>query len=128
MLKAFTLIELLVVIALLGIISAIGVVTFTGHIASTHKKKAEVTMKSLALAQTEYKSNNSYYCINDCRSTSNIIANLLDGVDDLTEQKYNFSISGSQSNHQYTIQAKHKTSSCTLKLTEKGGKINESGC
>jgi len=128
MLKAFTLIELLVVIAILGILSTIGVITFTDHIASTHKKKAEVTLKSLSLAQTEYRSNNSEYCINDCSSTSKIISNLLDGVDDLTEQKYNFTISRGSSSDSFVIQAKHQTSSCTLKLTEKGGKVAESGC
>jgi type IV pilus assembly protein PilE len=79
--KAFTLIELLIVIALLGILATIGVVTFTGHIASSHKKKAEVTINTIYLAQSEYQSNNSEYCINSCNSTSNIVNNLLDGVE-----------------------------------------------
>ena len=125
--KAFTLIELLIVIALLGILSSIGVVTFTGHIASSHKKKAEVTINSIYLAQSEYQSNNSEYCINSCNSTSNIVNNLLDGVDNLSDQKYNFTISGNASNQTYTIQARHKTSSCTLTLTHKSAK-GESGC
>ena len=125
--KAFTLIELLIVIALLGILSTIGVVSFTGHIASTHKKKAEVTINSLYLAQSEYQSNNSGYCINECNSTSKIVNNLLDGVDNLSEQKYNFTISGNTSNQTFTIQARHQTSGCTLTLTEKS-KFNESGC
>ena len=125
--KAFTLIELLIVIALLGILSTIGVVSFTGHIATTHKKKAEVTINSLYLAQSEYQSNNSEYCINECNSTAKIVNNLLDGVDNLSEQKYNFTISGNTSNQTFTIQARHQTSGCTLTLTEKS-KFNESGC
>ena len=126
MLKAFTLIELLIVIALLGIISAIGVQQFTGHIASSHKKKAEVTMSSLSLAQAEYKSNNGKYCTssNDCNSTREIVANLLDGVDNLTEQKYNFTISGS--GQDFKVEARHKTSGCTISLTDKN--IKKDGC
>ena len=125
--KAFTLIELLVVVAILGILSAIGVITFTGNIATSHKKKAEVAINAIYLAQSEYQSNNNGYCISDCNSKSGIVNNLLDGVDNLSEQKYNFTISGNTSNQTFTIQARHQTSGCTLTLTEKS-KFNESGC
>ena len=125
--KAFTLIELLIVIALLGILSSIGVVTFTGNIASSHKKKAEVTINSIYLAQSEYQSNNNGYCISDCNSKSGIVNNLLDGVDNLSKQKYNFTISGNTSSQTFTIQARHQTSGCTLTLTEKN-KFDENGC
>ena len=123
--KAFTLIELLIVIALLGILSSIGVVTFTGHIASSHKKKAEVTINSIYLAQSEYQSNNSEYCISDCNTQDKIVKNLLDEVDNLKDQNYNFTILNTSDG--YTIQARHKTSSCTLTLTHKSVK-RESGC
>ena len=125
--KAFTLIELLVVVAILGILSTIGVIKFTGHIATSHKKKAELTINTIYSEQLEYQSNNNGYCITECNSTSKIVNNLLDGVDNLSEQKYNFTISGNTSNQTFTIQARHQTSGCTLTLTEKS-KFNESGC
>ena len=125
--KAFTLIELLVVVAILGILSSIGVIVFIEHIATAHKKKAELTINTIYSEQLEYQSNNNGYCISDCNSKSGIVNNLLDGVDKLSEQKYNFTISGNQSNQTFTIQARHQTSGCTLTLTEKS-KFSESGC
>ena len=125
--KAFTLIELLVVVAILGILSTIGVITYLEFIASSHKKKAELTINTIYSEQFEYQSNNNEYCISDCNSKSGIVNNLLDGVDKLSEQKYNFTISGNTSNQTFTIQARHQTSGCTLTLTEKS-KFNESGC
>ena len=125
--KGFTLIELLVVVAILGILSTIGVIAFTGHIATAHKKKAELTINTIYSEQLEYQSNNNGYCISDCNSKSGIVNNLLDGVDKLSEQKYNFTISGNTSNQTFTIQARHQTSGCTLTLTEKN-KFDENGC
>ena len=125
--KAFTLIELLVVVAILGILSTIGVITYLEFIATSHKKKAELTINTIYSEQLEYQSNNNGYCISDCNSKSGIVNNLLDGVDNLSEQKYNFTISGNTSNQTFTIQARHQTSGCTLTLTEKS-KFNESGC
>jgi len=125
--KAFTLIELLVVIAILGILSTIGVITYLEFIASSHKKKAELTINTIYSEQFEYQSNNNEYCISDCNSKSGIVNKLFDGVDKLSEQKYNFTISGNQSNQTFTIQARHQTSGCTLTLTEKS-KFGESGC
>ena len=108
--KAFTLIELLVVVAILGILSTIGVITYIEFIASSHKKKAELTINTIYSAQSEYQSNNNEYCISDCNSKSGIVNNLLDGVDKLSEQKYNFTISGNTNNQTFTIQARHQTS------------------
>jgi len=125
--KAFTLIELLVVVAILGILSTIGVITYLEFIASSHKKKAELTINTIYSEQLEYQSNNNGYCISDCNSKSGIVNNLLDGVDNLSEQKYNFTISGNINSQTFTIQARHQTSGCTLKLTEKS-KFTESGC
>ena len=125
--KAFTLIELLVVVAILGILSTIGVITYLEFIATSHKKKAELTINTIYSEQLEYQSNNNGYCISDCNSKSGIVNNLLDGVDNLSEQKYNFTISGNTSNQTFTIQARHQTSGCTLTLTEKN-KFDENGC
>jgi len=121
----FTLIELLVVIAILGIISAIGVVAYNGYIASAEKKKAELTLNSIYLAEEEYKSNNGSYF--ESSSATQISTELFDGKneDDFKKQSYQFSIKVSGDTFQ--IKAKHKTGSCTLTLNEKN-KLTPSGC
>ena len=86
--RGFTLIELLVVVAIIGILSAVGVVSYGGYKASAEKKQAEITLNSIYLAEQEYKSNNGEYYYNT--STSNIITNLFDGIDDLSGQSYTF--------------------------------------
>ena len=50
---------------------------------------------------------------------------LFDGVDDLSKQNYQFTITGSSDT--FSIKAKHKTSNCTLTLNEKS-KLSTSGC
>ena len=90
--KGFTLIELLVVVALIGILSAIGVVSFGKYKTSAEKKQAEISLNSIYLAEQEYKSNNGNFYYST--SLSNIINELFDGVDDLSDQKYTFTISG----------------------------------
>ena len=121
----FTLIELLVVVAILGIISAIGAVAYTGYIASAEKKKAELTLNSIYLAEEEYKSNNGSYFASS--SATQIVTELFDGKneDDFKKQNYEFSINVSGDTFQ--IKAKHKTGSCTLTLNEKN-KLTPSGC
>ena len=113
----FTLIELLVVVAILGIISAIGVVAYNGYIASAEKKKAELTLNSIYLAEEEYKSNNGSYFKSS--SAKEISEELFDGKneDDLNKQSYQFSIT--VSGDTFIIRAKHKTGSCTLTLNQK---------
>jgi|TARA_B100000315_G_C14308872_1_gene465364 type IV pilus assembly protein PilE len=121
----FTLIELLVVVAIIGIISAIGVVAYSGYKASAEKKKAELTLNSIYLAEEEYKSNNgSYY---QSSSATQIATELFDGKneDEFKNQNYQFSIKVSGDTFQ--IKAKHKTGSCTLTLNEKN-KLTPSGC
>ena len=121
----FTLIELLVVVAILGIISAIGVVAYNGYIASAEKKKAELTLNSIYLAEEEYKSNNGSYFKSS--SATQISTELFDGKneDDFKKQNYQFSIKVSGDTFQ--IIARHKTGSCTLTLNEKN-KLTPSGC
>jgi len=109
--QGFTLIELLVVVAIIGIISAVGVVSYSGYKSSAEKKQAEITLNSIYLAEQEYKSNNGSYYISS--SKNNIVAELFDGVDDLTGQSYNFSIKSSGDG--FCIQAA-KSGSTTLYL------------
>lgn len=120
--QGFTLIELLVVVAIIGIISAVGVVSYSGYKSSAEKKQAEITLNTIYLAEQEYKSNNGEYYFN--ASTSNLVTNLFDGVDDLSEQSYTFKTTDASS---LTITATKKTNtSCTISITEKNKKPNVS--
>ena len=123
--RGFTLIELLVVVALIGILSAIGIVSYGKYKTTAEKKQAEISLSSIYLAEQEYKSNNGSYYYNS--SLNNIINELFDGVDDLSDQNYNYTITGNASSDTLSIQAKHKTSNCTLTLNEKN-KLTTSNC
>ena len=120
--QGFTLIELLVVVAIIGILSAVGVVSYSGYKSSAEQKQAEITLNTIYLAEQEYKSNNGEYYFN--ASTSNLVTNLFDGVDDLSEQSYTFKTTDVSS---LTITATKKTNtSCTISITEKNKKPNVS--
>ena len=120
--QGFTLIELLVVVAIIGILSAVGVVSYSGYKSSAEKKQAEITLNSIYLAEQEYKSNNGEYYYNT--STSNLVTNLFDGVDDLSEQAYEFKTSNAST---LTITATKKSNrSCTISITETNKKPNVS--
>ena len=112
--RGFTLIELLVVVAIIGILSAVGVTSYSGYKASAEKKQAEITLHSIYLAEQEYKSNNGEYYYN--ASTSNIVTNLFDGIDDLSEQSYTFKTTNANT---LTITAIKKTNTnCTIFITQ----------
>ena len=118
--QGFTLIELLVVVAIIGILSAVGVVSYSGYKASAEKKQAEITLNSIYLAEQEYKSNNGEYYYN--ASTSNLVTNLFDGVDDLSEQSYEFKTTNAST---LTITATNKNNrSCTISITQTNKKPN----
>jgi len=122
--RGFTLIELLVVVAIIGILSAIGVVSYGKYKSSAEKKQAEISLNSIYLAEQEYKSNNGEYYYNT--STSNIVTNLFDGVDDLSEQSYSFKTTNA--NTLSIIATNKNNSSCTIMITEKIKKPNINGC
>ena len=118
--QGFTLIELLVVVAIIGILSAVGVVSYSGYKSSAEQKQAEITLNTIYLAEQEYKSNNGEYYFN--ASTSNLVTNLFDGVDDLSDQSYTFITTDVST---LTITATKKTNtSCTISITEKNKKPN----
>ena len=122
--RGFTLIELLVVVAIIGILSAIGVVSYGKYITSAEKKQAEISLNSIYLAEQEYKSNNGEYYYNT--STSNIVTNLFDGVDDPSEQAYSFKTTNA--NTLSIIATNIKNPSCTITITEKNKKADRKGC
>ena len=120
--QGFTLIELLVVVAIIGILAAVGVVSYSGYKSSAEKKQAEITLNSIYLAEQEYKSNNGEYYYNT--STSNLVTNLFDGVDDLSEQAYEFKTTNAST---LTITATNKSNrSCTISITQTNKKPNVS--
>ena len=120
--QGFTLIELLVVVAIIGIISAVGVVSYSGYKSSAEKKQAEITLNTIYSAEQEYKSNNGEYYYNT--STSNLVTNLFDGVDDLSEQAYEFKTTNAST---LTITATNKNNrSCTISITQTNKKPNVS--
>jgi len=90
--SAFTLLELLVVVAVLGIISAIGVVSYTGYTETSRKSATQNVLQQIALAQTEYLSDQAVYyeteAAADCAPTNDssdlIETNLLGGQDIIT--------------------------------------------
>ena len=123
--RGFTLIELLVVVALIGILSAIGIVSYGKYKTSAEKKQAEISLNSIYLAQQEYRSNNGEYCTNDCNSQSKIITELFDGVDDLSDQNYQYKVNNRSDG--FEAEAKHKTSNCKLTLNEKN-ELTPSNC
>ena len=55
--NGFSLIELLVVVAIMGLLASLGLVTYNGYVATTKKTSAKNIMQQMALAQTEYLSN-----------------------------------------------------------------------
>ena len=116
--QGFTLIELLVVVAIIGILSAVGVVSYSGYKSSAEKKQAEITLNSIYLAEQEYKSNNGEYYFNS--STSNLVNNLFDGIDDLSEQAYSFSTTNA--NTLTIIATKKSDSSCKILITQNNKK------
>ncbi len=118
--QGFTLIELLVVVAIIGILSAVGVVSYSGYKASAEKKQAEITLNSIYLAEQEYKSNNGEYYYTT--STANLVTDLFDGVDDLSEQAYEFKTTNAST---LTITATNKNNrSCTISITQTNKKPN----
>ena len=116
--QGFTLIELLVVVAIIGILSAVGVVSYSGYKSSAEKKQAEITLNSIYLAEQEYKSNNGEYYFNS--STSNLVNNLFDGVDDLSEQAYSFSTTNA--NILTIIATKKSDTRCKITITQNNKK------
>ena len=90
--SGFTLIELLVVVAIIGILAGVGLTAYTGYIDSTREKTAENTLYQIALAQTEFFTDNRIFKVDtdvQCAATedtsSEIETVLLGGTGIITE-------------------------------------------
>jgi len=120
----FTLIELLVVVAILGILASVGVVSYQGYVWSVKKKSVELNLNSILLGNEEYTSDNGeYYYSNTCNSKEyeKIQENLLNKKEVLKElaEDWVFCVQGDKNNQTLAINARHKTKTCTIKLTDK---------
>ena len=120
--QGFTLIELLVVVAIIGILSSVSFIAYNGYTFIANKQQAKLSLNALLLAQEEYKSDYGSYLYqpSSCSASSGgeIAKVLLDGKDNLTEQKFNFCFAGSPSGGTLQIKAKHESKSCELTLDE----------
>ncbi len=125
--RGFTLIELLVVVAILGIIAAIGITSYNGYVSSTKKKSTENVLRQIALAQTEYYSDNQIYYYNntgnDCTATvttsQSIETDLLGGSKTIIDPKDKKALNG------YWICISNDASGFKTKAIEEN---NRSGC
>ena len=117
--SGFTLIELLVVVAILGILSAVGTVAYTGYISGAKKKTAENAMQQIALAQTEYYSNNGEYhndgdACKTTETTSNLIETKLFAGGDIITKEAGYEMCIELDGATYLIKASNGTKTITL--------------
>ena len=70
----FTLLELLIVVAIIGILAGVGIPAYNGYITDSKEETAKNNLRSIAMMQSSYYSdNNSYYLASN---TSSINTNL----------------------------------------------------
>ena len=125
--RGFTLIELLVVVAILGIIGAIGITSYNGYVTSTKKKSTENILRQIALAQTEFYSDNLIYYFNnpgtDCtasvKSSQELERELLNGAKTIIDPESKKALNG------YWICVSNHGSGFKAKATEEN---NINGC
>lgn len=102
--KGFTLVELLVVIAIIGILAAVGIPMYQGYISEVKAKEAQNTLQSIALEQKSYFSKQFCFYITGTGDKAGLINTGLfgfefeaDGPISLTNNQYNFEITGTTS-------------------------------
>ena len=65
----FTLLELLIVVAIIGILAGVGIPAYNGYITDSKEETAKNNLRSIAMMQSSYFSdNNSYYLASNTNS------------------------------------------------------------
>ena len=65
----FTLLELLIVVAIIGILAGVGIPAYNGYITDSKEETAKNNLRSIAMMQSSYYSdNNSYYLASNTNS------------------------------------------------------------
>ena len=131
--SGFTLIELLVVVAIIGILSAVGVVSYSGYVTGAQKTAAENTLYQLALAQTEFFTDNRKYKVDDkskcpaTTATTEELETVLLGGD--MPKDFNFCADkGANNDFQITATATSASGlNCVIILDSKN-KLNKDNC
>ena len=129
----FTLIELLVVVAIIGILSAVGVVSYTGYVTGAQKTAAENTLYQLALAQTEFFTDNRIYkvdgesqCPATTATTTDLATALLGGEGTIPEN-FNF-CADNVNDFQITATAKPASGLICVIILNSNNELDKRGC
>jgi len=122
----FTLIELLIVVAIIGILAGVGIPAYNGYITNSKEEAAQNNLRSIAMMEASYYSdNNSYYLSN---STSAINSNLFDKstLDDSGD--YDYRVVNHGSGFQAIARPKSGTSVTKYCLTQNNDMNSASQC
>jgi prepilin-type N-terminal cleavage/methylation domain-containing protein len=115
--KAFTLIELLIVVAILGVISAIAVPVYNDYIKTAKQEAAKNSLRSIALAQVEYRSeNNTYYGTSSSPRVTPIINRDLFSNNKTLDESGDYYYWINRSGSGFTAYAQPKTTGSLIKL------------
>ena len=130
----FTLIELLVVVAIIGILSAVGVVSYSGYVTGAQKTAAENTLYQLALAQTEFFTDNRVYkvggnsqCPATTDTTEDLATDLLGGEGTIPEN-FEFCADTLDNNFQITATAKPASGLICVIILNSNNELDKRGC
>ena len=131
--SGFTLIELLVVVAIIGILSAVGVVSYSGYVSGAQKTAAENTLYQLALAQTEFFTDNRSYKVggdSQCPATTDTtedLATALLGGEGTIPENFNF-CADNVNDFQITATAKPASGLICVIILNSNNELDKRGC
>lgn len=121
--RGFTLIELLVVVALVGVLSAIGIPMYSGYISSSRDKQAQITIRSIAVAQESYKLLSGAYFNATCdeQAASKISNSLMSNAPIETSYFiYCTTVDSSNSSPNFLVSATNRKTSKVFKVNQDG--------